>query len=102
MPSRPFRSDDRALWAKIGWLFWEVTDTDGDWTMDCKEILALVAKGVPESDAEQEREKITGEVLNPKEIESLHAPRRPCQAPPLGGAVHARIGHGRSGAGFAR
>lgn len=72
LPSRPFRPDDKALWAKIGWPFWEVTDTDGDWTMDCQEILALVAKGVPESDAEQEREKITGEILNPREIESLY------------------------------
>lgn len=72
LPSRPFRPDDKELWKKIGWPFWEVSDPDGDWTMDCQEILALVAKGVPEGEAEQDREKLTGEILNPKEIESLY------------------------------
>ncbi len=72
LPSRPFRPEDQGLWDKIAWPWWEVADTNDDWTMDCKEILAMVAKGIPESAAEQEREKIVGEILNPKELESLY------------------------------
>jgi N-acetyl-anhydromuramyl-L-alanine amidase AmpD len=70
LPSRPFRRDDRQLWSDIGWPWREVVDSDPDWTMDCKENLMRVAKGIPEGDAD---EKIVDEILNPQEVASLYA-----------------------------
>lgn len=72
LPGRPFKADEK-VWSEVDWPWWEVQDTDDNWTMNCEQILRLVGKGVEGDASEKEREKIVGEILNPKELESLYS-----------------------------